>query len=88
MLVCSVPVVRAQYVGSGTSTFAFLDLPVSSRQNALGGENISIRDGELSSAFANPALLGSLTHNILQLGYAYYGTNHFGSVMYGFISWP
>ena len=75
---------HGQYVGSGTSTFAFLDLPVSSRQNALGGENISIRDGELSSAFANPALLGSLTHNILQFGYAYYGTNHFGSVMYGY----
>lgn len=73
-----------QYVGSGSSTFAFLDLPVSSRQNALGGENISIRDGELSSAFANPALLGAMTHNILQVGYAYYGTNHFGSAMYGY----
>ena len=68
---------RAQYVGSGSATFAFLDLPVSSRQNALGGENISIRDGELSSAFANPALLGSMTHNIVQIGYAYYGSNHF-----------
>lgn len=76
--------VCGQYVGSGSATFAFMDLPVSSRQNALGGENISIRDGELSSAFANPALLGSLTHNILQIGYAYYGTNHFGSVMYGY----
>jgi len=76
--------VRAQYVGSGTSTFAFLDLPVSARQNALGGENISIRDGELSSAFANPALLGNMTHNIVQIGYAYYGSNHFGSAMYGF----
>ena len=75
---------RGQYVGSGSSTFAFLDLPVSARQNALGGENISIRDGELSSAFANPALLGALTHNILQIGYAYYGTNHFGSAMYGY----
>ena len=74
---------RAQYVGSGSATFAFLDLPVSARQNALGGENISIRDGELSSCFANPALLGSLTHNIVQLNYAYYGTNHFGSAMYG-----
>lgn len=83
MLVLALPV-RAQYVGSGSATFAFLDLPVSARQNALGGENISIRDGELSSAFANPALLGSLTHNILQLGYAYYGTNHFGSAMYGY----
>lgn len=84
VLLLSVLPVRAQYVGSGSSTFAFLDLPVSSRQNALGGENISIRDGELSSAFANPALLGSMTHNILQLGYAYYGMNHFGSVMYGY----
>ena len=83
-LLLPVQTIRGQYVGSGTSTFAFLDLPVSSRQNALGGENISIRDGELSSAFANPALLGSMTHNILQLGYAYYGTNHFGSVMYGY----
>ena len=75
---------HGQYVGSGSSTFAFLDLPVSARQNALGGENISIRDGELSSAFANPALLGSMTHNILQIGYAYFGTNHFGSAMYGY----
>ena len=84
VLLASALPVQAQYVGSGSATFAFLDLPVSSRQNALGGENISIRDGELSSAFANPALLGSLTHNILQLGYAYYGANHFGSVMYGY----
>ena len=75
---------HGQYVGSGSATFAFLDLPVSSRQNALGGENISIRDGELSSAFANPALLGSLTHYIVQIGYAYYGSNHFGSAMYGY----
>lgn len=84
LLLLAAQTVRGQYVGSGTSTFAFLDLPVSARQNALGGENISIRDGELSSAFANPALLGSLTHNILQLGYAYYGSNHFGSGMYGY----
>ena len=84
LLLLTMQPVHGQYVGSGSSTFAFLDLPVSARQNALGGENISIRDGELSSAFANPALLGSLTHNILQIGYAYYGTNHFGSAMYGY----
>lgn len=83
-LLLPVQTMHGQYVGSGTSTFAFLDLPVSARQNALGGENVSIRDGELSSAFANPALLGSLTHNIVQIGYAYYGSNHFGSVMYGY----
>ena len=84
MLLMTIQPLHGQYVGSGSSTFAFLDLPVSARQNALGGENISIRDGELSSAFANPALLGSMTHNILQIGYAYFGTNHFGSAMYGY----
>lgn len=83
VLLSVAPVARSQYVGSGSSTFAFLDLPVSSRQNALGGENVSIRDGELSSCFANPALLGSLTHNIVQLNYAYYGSNHFAGAMYG-----
>ncbi len=84
MLLTVAELAYGQYVGSGSSTFAFLDLPVSARQNALGGENISIRDGELSSAFANPALLGSLTHNIVQIGYAYYGSSHFGSAMYGY----
>lgn len=84
LLLMTIQPLHGQYVGSGSSTFAFLDLPVSARQNALGGENISIRDGELSSAFANPALLGSMTHNILQIGYAYFGTNHFGSAMYGY----
>jgi len=76
--------VQAQYLGSGTSAFAFLDLPVSSRLNALGGTNVSVRDGELSMAMCNPALLGGLTDKVLQLNYAYYlpGTM-FGSALYG-----
>lgn len=74
----------AQYVGAGSSAFAFLDLPVSARQNALGGENISIRDGELASAFANPALLGAMTHHLLQLNYSFYGSANFAGAMYGY----
>lgn len=75
--------VRAQYLGSGTSAFAFMDLPVSSRMNALGGANVSVRDGELSMAMNNPALLGTMTDMVLQLNYAYYlpGTM-FGSALY------
>jgi len=75
---------QAQYLGSGTSAFAFLDLPVSSRLNALGGTNVSVRDGELSMAMCNPALLGTMTDKVLQLNYAYYlpGTM-FGSALYG-----
>ena len=73
-----------QYVGSGSSVFTFLDLPVSSRLNALGGSNVSIRDGDVSMAMCNPALLGDMTDKVLQLNYSYYmpGTM-FGSVLYG-----
>ncbi|MCQ2346963.1 MAG: type IX secretion system protein PorQ [Paludibacteraceae bacterium] len=76
--------VRAQYVGSGSSVFTFMDLPVSARLNSLGGTNVSIRDGELSMAMCNPALLGAMTDKVLQLNFSYYlpGTM-FGSVLYG-----
>jgi hypothetical protein len=64
--------------------FHFLNLPVSSRLNALGGENVSIADDDISMAFMNPALLTEHTDKVLQLNYAYYlaGTM-FGSAMYG-----
>lgn len=76
--------VWGQYVGSGSSVFTFLGLPVSSRLNALGGANVSIRDGDVSMAMCNPALLGNMTDKVLQLNYSYYlpGTM-FGSVLYG-----
>lgn len=75
---------HAQIKGAGSSVFHFLDLPTSSRLNALGGENVSIADGDISMAFMNPALLTQNTDKVLQLNYAYYlaGTM-FGSAMYG-----
>lgn len=75
---------HAQINGAGSSVFHFLNLPASSRLNALGGENISIADGDISMAFINPSLLTPSTDKVLQLNYAYYleGTM-FGSVMYG-----
>ena len=75
---------QAQIDGAGSSVFHFLDLPVSSRLGALGGENVSISDGDISMAFINPALLTANTDKVLQLNYAYYlaGTM-FGSAMYG-----
>ncbi|MBR5854238.1 MAG: type IX secretion system protein PorQ [Paludibacteraceae bacterium] len=74
----------AQIKGAGSSVFNFLNLPASSRLNALGGENVSIADGDISMAFVNPALLTAHTDKVLQLNYAYYlaGTM-FGSAMYG-----
>ena len=75
---------HAQIEGAGGSVFYFLNLPSSSRLNALGGENVAIADDELSMAFINPALLTAHTDKVLQLNYAYYlaGTM-FGSAMYG-----
>ena len=75
---------RAQIKGAGSGVFNFLNLPASSRLNALGGENVAISDDDISMAFVNPALLTAHTDKVLQLNYAYYlaGTM-FGSVMYG-----
>lgn len=82
LLVC-LPL-QAQLVGAGSSSFAFLSLPTSARMNALGGANVSVRDGEISMAMCNPALLGKMTDNVLQLNFAYLmpGTM-FGSALYG-----
>ena len=83
LLVTILPV-SAQIKGAGSSVFHFLNLPASARLNALGGENVSISDDDISMAFINPALLTAHTDKVLQLNYAYYlaGTM-FGSVMYG-----
>lgn len=69
---------------AGRDVFAFLNLPTGARQAAFGGSNISICDGDLNFAFANPALLSERSHNFLGLNY----TNQFndvniGSAIYG-----
>lgn len=75
---------NAQIEGAGSSVFHFMGLTASARLNALGGENVSIADGDVSMAYMNPALLTSETDKVLQLNFAYYlaGTM-FGSAMYG-----
>lgn len=74
----------AQFTGTGSSSFTFLSLPYSARLNALGGTNVSVRDGDVSMAMCNPALLGDLTDKQLQLNFTYFmpGTI-FGSALYG-----
>lgn len=69
----------------GTSAFGFMNLPYSARMCALGGSNVSLREGDLGAAMCNPALLTAGTHNMLQLNYAYYGAGqNFASVQYGY----
>ena len=82
-LVCGTPL-TAQINGGGSSVFHFLTLPVSARLNALGGDNVSLQDGELTMAMANPALLNPQASRQLSLNYAYfYQQAMSGCVMYG-----
>jgi len=83
-LLGATPSVVAQGQGGGASVYHFMGLPYSARLNALGGENVAIRDADISMSMMNPALLNGMTDKVLQLNYAYYfqGTM-FGSVLYG-----
>lgn len=54
------------------SVFNFLQLPVSAHAAALGGENISIIEDDASMALSNPALLSSVSHQTISLGYMNY----------------
>ena len=69
---------------AGSSVFAFMDMPMTARLNALGGSNVSIKEGDVGYIFCNPALLNEQTDKVLQLNYAYYLANiNFGSALYG-----
>lgn len=56
----------------GESAFNFLRLPYSSRVAALGGNNISVIDDDLSLSMHNPALLINATDKTLDLSFMTY----------------
>ncbi len=66
------------------SVYSFLDLPVSSRQAALGGKNVSISDRDLNFAFQNPALLNEDGSNSIAFNMSnIIGDIKFGTAIYG-----
>lgn len=67
----------AQVLG-GKSTFAFLDLPVSPAQTALGSVNVSEQGNDIALSTLNPALLRPDMHTNMQLNY----TSYFADVLY------
>jgi len=67
----------------GSSTYTFLKLTNSARLAALGGENISINDGDLNFVFHNPALLNSSMSKHLVLNYV----NYFAGINYGYAAY-
>lgn len=56
----------------GSTVFNFLKIPISSHAAALGGENISIVEDDLTMAIHNPALLSCVSENTLNLNYMTY----------------
>lgn len=67
----------------GTSTYQFLKLTNSARLAALGGENVSINDGDLNFVFHNPALLKPEMSKNLVLNYV----NYFAGINYGYVAY-
>lgn len=63
--VLSAAVLKAQ--NDSQTAYNFLKLPVSAHGTALGGYNISVIEDDPSLAFANPALLSSVSDNTLSL---------------------
>lgn len=84
LLGCCLAISLTAFAQAGSTAFAFLNLPVSARINALGGTNVSLSEGEVASAMYNPALLSDSTDKIVQMSYSFFGAGqHFGSVLYG-----
>ncbi len=65
--------------GAQESVYSFLDLPVSSRQAALGGKNVSIADRDINFAFQNPALLNKDGNKVV----AFNMSNIIGDIKFG-----
>jgi len=75
--------VSATLAQSTTSpVFRFLNLPVTARSAALGGNHISLNDGDVSLFQLNPAYLDTPSHRNLAISYI----NHLSDVNLGFIS--
>ncbi|MFN8258009.1 MAG: type IX secretion system protein PorQ [Bacteroidales bacterium] len=75
--------VLVQSQSGGNSTYNFLRLTNSARIAALGGDNISISDGDLNFVFHNPALLSGGMSNNLVLNYV----NYFAGINYGYTAY-
>ncbi len=67
----------------GDHTYAFLNLTNSARIAAIGGNFLSVRDKDLTSALANPSFIDQDLHHGLALSF----TDYFGDVNYGFASY-
>ena len=80
-------VFTAQAQVGGQRGFSFLELPVSAKQAALGGANVTAGAHDINMALANPALLSAEMDNQLSLTYVgYLADIKQSNLIYGFDS--
>lgn len=73
--------VKAQIGGS--TTYRFLNLPISPRVGALGGNFVAIADNDLAVGLSNPSMISKEMHNGISLNFV----DYFADVNYGFASY-
>ncbi|AZI32198.1 type IX secretion system protein PorQ [Kaistella carnis] len=67
----------------GTNVYPFLNIPVSARQAALGGDAVSVRDFDVSFAGVNPGLMNLEQDQMLSVNYAsYLADSKYGTVSF------
>lgn len=75
---------KATYAQNGEKVYRFLNLPTSTHINALGGNNVSLVDNDISLVFHNPALLGDEMNMNFNVNYmSYIGDIGSGSAIFG-----
>ncbi|MGQ0827306.1 MAG: type IX secretion system protein PorQ [Bacteroidota bacterium] len=67
----------------GNNTYEFLNLPVSARVTALGGNLISVKDNDLNVALINPSLLSDSMDNNIALSFI----DYISDVKYGYVAY-
>ncbi|MCQ2218580.1 MAG: type IX secretion system protein PorQ [Paludibacteraceae bacterium] len=71
------------FCDGGSNVYKFLSLPNSAQVSALGGSNISLKNGDVNMAFQNPSLLDNEMNNAIALNYVNYLSDvNYGSVGY------
>ena len=71
------------FAQEGTNVYPFLNIPVSARQAALGGDAVSVRDYDVSFAAANPGLMNLEQDQMISINYSsYLADSKYGTISY------
>jgi len=69
----------------GDNVYEFINLPISARVSALGGNLITVKDDDNALAYGNPSVLNSSMHQQITFNSAFYAAGiNYGFLGYGF----